>query len=175
MKVYGFILPFFLLFSGGCSSTRSTEGIPAVRCFDLPHYLGNWYEIARLPNHFEHGMDYVTAQYSRNTDGTVLDLNRGIRNGEKLEISGIAKFKNSPVVGKLRVSFFRQFYSDYRIIRLAPDDSYAVVTGSTDNFLWILSRTPRLPENEREKLLADIRRLGFDTGRLVFPKQEAGK
>lgn len=175
MKVYGFILPFLLAFSGGCSSARSTEGIPAVRCFDLPHYLRNWYEIARLPNHFEHGMDYVTAEYSLNTDGTVRVVNRGIRNGEKREISGIAKFKSSPGIGELRVSFFRPFYSDYRIIRLAPDYSYAVVTGSTDNFLWILSRTPRLPENEREKLLADIRRLGFDTGRLVFPEQGAGK
>lgn len=175
MKVYGFILPFFLLFSGGCSSTRSTEGISAVSCFDLPRYLGNWYEIARLPNHFEHGMDYVTAEYSLNTDGTVRVVNRGIRNGEKREISGIAKFKNSPVVGELRVSFFRPFYSDYKIIRLAPDYSYAVVTGSTDDSLWILSRTPTLPENAREKLLAGIRKLGFDTGRLVFPKQEAGK
>ncbi|MFT4694589.1 MAG: apolipoprotein D and lipocalin family protein [Francisella sp.] len=38
----------------GCA-TKSPDITPAVN-FDADKYLGRWYEIARLDNHFEKGM-----------------------------------------------------------------------------------------------------------------------
>ena len=35
-----------------------------IRSFDLPRYLGTWYEIARFDHSFERGLENVTAEYT---------------------------------------------------------------------------------------------------------------
>ena len=175
MKIHQLLqiaLLFLLVLAGGCMSGRSTEKIPAVTGFELPRYLGAWYEIARLPHRFERGMDRVTAEYTQNPDGTVKVVNRGFRDDVEHRAEGIAKFSGKPTVGELEVSFFRPFYGDYRIVELAPDYSSAIVTSSTKNSLWILSRTPRLSKETLEKYLAQIREWGFDVSALEYPKQK---
>ena len=167
---------FVALVSGfiftGCAS--STSDMAAVSGFQPEKYMGVWYEIVRLPYYFERGLDYVKAEYTLKPDGMIQVVNSGSRNGEKKRIVGKAKLKNPkarPLNGELRVSFFGPFYSDYRIIELAPDYSYAVVTGSDRNYLWILSRRPVMAKDQLEMILARLKKLGFETDRLEYPRQ----
>ncbi len=86
----------------------------------------------------------------------------------------MAKLKNpdsKPLTGELRVSFFRPFYGDYRIIELAPDYSYAVITGSDMDSLWILSRKNTMPQEQPAAILERLKKLGFDTAEPEYPKQ----
>ena len=155
-----------------CGCAASTDSIASVRNFDSKRYLGTWYEIARLPHRFERNLDFVSAHYSDQGDGTIRVVNRGQRDGKEREAVGKAHFKGASDVGELRVSFFGPFYGDYRIVELAPDYSSAIVTSSTKNYLWILSRTPRLSKETLEKYLAQIREWGFDVAALEYPKQK---
>ena len=162
-----------LMLLAACAA--STEGISSVQGLDIPRYMGKWYEIARMPHSFERNMDDVTADYTLNEDNTVRVVNRGKRDGTFSQAEGIAKLKYKdayPVAGEFRVSFFRPFYGDYRIVELAPDYSSAIVTSSTKNYLWILSRTPQLSKETLEKYLAQIREWGFDVSALEYPKQK---
>ena len=167
-------LILFTLLSGllltGCRSSQSTEMIPAVRGFQLERYLGTWYEIARLPHTFERGMTEVSAVYTLEKNGNVQVVNSGVKNGAHRSIQGTAHFKGETSVGELRVSFFRPFYGDYRIIALSPDYSYAIVTSSTRDYLWILAREKKLPEEKLKQLLEQIRAWGFDTTKLEYPQ-----
>jgi apolipoprotein D and lipocalin family protein len=54
---------------------------------------------------------------------------------------------------KLEVSFFGRFWGDYWIIDLADDSSYAVVGHPGRDSLWILSRTPTLPDDVYQGIL----------------------
>ena len=157
------------LFSG-CAA--STSDIPAVKDFDLGRYLGKWYEIARLPHRFERGLDFVCAEYTLAPDGSVRVVNSGVRDGAARRVTGVAKLKDAAnSEGELRVSFFRPFYGAYRIIELDPEYRYAVVTGSTRDYLWILSREPEL---DKARLDAVLKRLGewnFAVDKLEFPRQ----
>ena len=155
-----------------CGCAASTDSIASVRNFDSKRYLGTWYEIARLPHRFERNLDFVSAHYSEQGDGTIRVVNRGQRDGKEREAVGKAHFTGASDVGELRVSFFGPFYGDYRIVELAPDYSSAIVTSSTKNYLWILSRTPRLSKETLEKYLAQIREWGFDVSALEYPKQK---
>lgn len=155
-----------------CGCAASTDSIASVRNFDSKRYLGTWYEIARLPHRFERDLDFVSAHYSEQGDGTIRVVNRGQRDGKEREAVGKAHFKGASDVGELRVSFFGPFYGDYRIVELAPDYSSAIVTSSTKNYLWILSRTPQLSQKTLEKYLAQIREWGFDVSALEYPKQK---
>ena len=167
--------PVLAFLAGGCSSAQSTQDIPAVTGFELPRYLGVWYEIARLPHRFERDLDRVQAEYTANPDGTVKVVNSGERDDERRKAEGIARFKGSSDLGELEVSFFRPFYGDYRIIRLAPDYRYAVVTSSTKEYLWILARTPQLPEEEQKELVEYAKSLGFAVEKLEFPIQDPAR
>lgn len=156
----------------GCAG--SNEQLAAVTEFQPGKYMGVWYEVARLPHYFERGMDYVEAEYTLNQDGTIRVENRGVRGNEKRKIVGKAKLKfpgKQPLPGELRVSFFGPFYSDYRILELPPDYSYAVVTGSSRDYLWILSRKPVMDRKLLDAILQRLRQWNFAVGKLEFPKQ----
>ncbi len=158
------------LILAGCAP--SSAHIAAVRDFDVAKYLGKWHEIARLPHRFERGLDRVTAEYSAAPDGSITVTNRGMRGNEPRSVTGKAKRKHpdaQPPAGELRVSFFGPFCSDYRIIELAPDYRYAVVTGGTMDYLWILARAPRLDPAEFAGLLRRLAALGFDVAKLEYP------
>jgi len=177
MKVFSYCgsVPVFMaaLLLSGCAA--STSDIPAVDGFELDRYLGCWYEIARLPHRFERNLDHVRAEYAIDPGGGVKVVNSGVRDGEASRIVGHAKLKypDAPSPrGELRVSFFRPFYGDYRIIELDPEYRYAVVTGATRDYLWILSREPTMPEPLLSGIIGRMEKLGFAVEKLEFPRQD---
>ncbi len=152
----------------------SSPGYEAVSGFDLNRYLGKWYEIARLPNRFEKGLVNVTATYSLRDNGMVKVLNegcKGTKDGKHASVTGKAKFAAGSDKGHLRVSFFWFFYADYVIFALDPDYKWALV-GSSDKYLWILSREPRMEKDLLDNLVGKAKEAGFDTDRLYFTPQD---
>lgn len=142
-----------------------------IRNFNLDRYLGRWYEIARFDHRFERGLDYVTAEYSLNDNGSIKVVNRGFddRDGRLHETVGKAKTTSTP--GLLRVSFFLFFYSDYNILALGDNYDWVLLGSSSTKYLWIMSRTPTLPEQRIEYIIDIARQYGYDTSKLIFVKQ----
>ena len=161
------ILPL-LLAAFGCTSVPSTDDIPVVRGFDAARYMGTWHEIARLPKWFERGLDSVTATYALE-DGTLKITNRGWRDGEKVS-TAVGRFAGPADEGAFRVSFFRPFYGDYRIIWLSPKYDLALVTGGDRSSLWILSRTATVSAEHRDALVKMASDWGFDVSKLEYLK-----
>lgn len=140
-----------------------------VSSFIPDNYLGNWFEIARFDHSFERDVQFATARYTMTDKGTIKVINSGIRNGRTKTSVGKAKFTDTP--GMLRVSFFGPFYSDYIVMMLADDYSYALVGSKSQNYLWILSRTPQLPERTMNAILTEARSRGYDTEKLIMVDQ----
>lgn len=170
MKFFLLFLVAAIMLCFGCGK-KVTTGIPAVKEFDINRYCGKWYEIARLPNWFERGMDQVTAHYSLRPDGMVDVVNTGMKNGRKRSVSGIARLVGEPKEGELEVSFQWPFWGSYRVIKLEPDYTMAVVCGKSYDYLWILSRVPEISLADMNKILEFLRQNGFDTAKLEFPCQ----
>ena len=144
-----------------------------VSNLDVNRFMGSWYEIARYEHSFEKGMTHVKANYSLLPDGTIRVLNSGMKNGKKKEIEGKArKKKGGDSNSKLEVSFFLWFYSDYFVFELDDNYQYAVIGSSSDKYLWILSRTPHLPQSTINDLLVKIKKRGYDTSKLYFVPQK---
>jgi apolipoprotein D and lipocalin family protein len=161
----------------GCTTNPalSTEAIPPVSNVNLEEYLGIWYEIARLPNWFEQGLFNVTATYSLLDNGDIRVLNEGNKESEpdiRQKAEGRAWIPDKNMPGLLKVSFFLWFASDYKIIKLdAKDYRYAVVTSNTKEFLWILSRTPKMDDSLYQEILDFCRKNGFRLEELIKVKQ----
>tara|TARA_B100000780_G_scaffold223192_1_gene162295 strand:- start:9090 stop:9620 length:531 start_codon:yes stop_codon:yes gene_type:complete len=172
MNRYFFIVLLASLSLFGC--TGSPEGVYPVKSFQLPEYLGSWYEIARLDHSFERGMSSVTATYSMRDDGGVKVLNKGFKKDSQEwgEAEGKAYFVDSSDVGHLKVSFFGPFYGSYIIFELDTlDYQYAFISGMNTDYLWLLARTPKVSDELIEHFVKSASALGFDTEQLIFVDQ----
>jgi len=159
----------------GC--TGIPEGIAPVQGFQLERYLGTWYEIVRLDHSFEEGLSDVSATYQHRTDGGIDVLNRGYDPIKKAwrEAKGRAYFLGSPETASLKVSFFGPFYGGYHVIALDQDYRWAMVSGPTRKYFWILARNPNLPDKLLGELLQTARQSGFDLGELIQVSHDTAK
>lgn len=157
----------FTVLATGC--TKVPEGLQPVTGFDVNRYLGTWYEIARLDHSFERGLQNVTAEYSEGPDGAIRVLNRGYNPAKRTweEAEGTAKFLGDRHTGSLKVSFFGPFYGGYHILAVDRDYRYAMLTGPSRAYLWILAREDHLPEDVLQGLLHQAQVWGFNTDKLV--------
>jgi len=170
MKALSLIAATLLLLAG---CTGLPKGIEPVTGFGQDRYLGTWYEIARLDHSFERGLSQVTAEYSLNDDGSIKVINRGYNEekGEWEEAEGRAVFVGDSDVGHMKVSFFGPFYASYVVFELDDDYSTVYITGYNRNYLWLMSRTPEVSDEEleafRERAVAE----GFELGELIVVEQ----
>ena len=148
------------------AESRKQLNTTTVTNLDLQKFMGRWYEIARLDNRFERGMTDVVAEYTLLDDGTIRIVNSGMRDG-KYHLT-VGRGKVSSEVGRLRVSFFMFFYSDYNILEMAQDGQWVLVGGNSPKYLWILSREKQLPADMINHIVGLARERGYDTNALIF-------
>jgi apolipoprotein D and lipocalin family protein len=160
----------FLAGATGSSPKDELEVVPSV---DLSRYVGQWYEIARLPNRFEKKCaDSVTATYTLRSDGNIEVVNRCRKaSGEFTTARGKAKIVDKKTNARLKVTFFWPFYGDYWILDVGPNYEYAVVGDPSRDYLWILSRTPQIGETLYHQLLTKMAARGFKTDRMIRTTQ----
>jgi len=163
---------------GGCmffGGESIGDSVPVVEFVDLEKYTGKWYEISSLPTFFAQDLVCVTATYTLKDNGRITVLNEGRKDsaeGELDTITGTAWVPDPNEPARLRVSFFPLISSQYNIIALDEENyTYAMVTGSSYNFLWILSRTPQMDSAIYDDLVQQAEDWGYDISQLELTPQ----
>lgn len=170
---------------GGCAALNqpdnraSTAPLVVEAAVDLERYMGRWYEIARYPNPFERGCTHVTADYSLRPDGDVTVVNTcrdGALDRVRETATGRAWVTDPTSNAKLRVKFapaWVPFASGrYWIIDLDEAYTTALVGEPDGGYLWVLARTPTLPETTYAAILSVAEDRGFDTAALETVPQD---
>lgn len=177
-KLASVLITGLILVFNNASAQEPPETVPHV---DLDRYVGTWYEIARLPNRFQsHCAGNVTAQYEKREDGRIDVVNRCKKeDGTWDEAKGVARVADKQTKAKLEVRFAPSWLSwlpmvwgDYWILDLAPDYSYSAVGDPKRENLWILSRTPQLPDKVYQALAAHLATQGYDVTQLNKTRQD---
>ena len=139
-----------LIMQCNLSCTQHIINKETVQTLDLHRYMGKWFEIARFDHRFEHNLVGATVEYSFLPNGDIEVVNSGYWgnfSGSFKRAKGIAKITDPTCPSKLKVCFFMRFYAEYNIMEIDEDNySYALVGSNTSDYLWLLSRTPTLPE-----------------------------
>jgi apolipoprotein D and lipocalin family protein len=141
-----------------------------VQPFDKNKYMGLWYEVARLPNRIEKNLKNLTNEYSLNADGTIKVITRAydFDKNKPVEAEGKAKFKGPDTLGRLKVAYFLPIYLDYNVLDVDAKYQYAMVSGNSLDYLWIISRENNIPDEVRSRFLAKATDLGFDIMQLEW-------
>ena len=173
-KSYFLLLGATLLAAGAsisCSSQKGHIDYSTVSSLDINRYLGRWYEIARFDHSFERDLEQCEAFYRLMPKGKISVENTGVnsRTGKRKTSYGKAHAGKYP--GQLRVSFFLFFYSDYNVMAIDENYQWVLVGSNSPKYLWILSRTPALPQSTLNTILDIARKRGYDTSKLIYVKQ----
>jgi len=164
-----FIVLLLTALVSGCAGVP--QGVEPVRLFDVQRYKGEWFEIMRLDHSFERGLTNVTATYTLHDDGSVGVLNKGFdrKNCRWKEAKGRAVFQGDRNTASLSVTFFWPFAGGYHVLALDHQDyGWALISGPSRSYLWILARQPDLSADIRNRLVSQARSLGFPVDDLIL-------
>ena len=57
--------------------------------------------------------------------------------------------------------------ADYRIVYLSPDYAQTVIGREKRDYVWIMARTPQMPDADYERLLRFVRGQGYDVSQIA--------
>lgn len=136
---------------------------------DLPRYMGDWYVIGSIATPLEKEAYNAIETYSLDPDGTIdttFTFNKGSSQGKskKLKARGFVKDRTSNAIWGMQ--FVWPFKADYRIVWIAPDYTQVVVAREKRDYLWIMARTPQLPDADYQRLTGFAASLGYDVSQI---------
>lgn len=150
----------------GCSE----EPLDVAEDVDLARFQGKWYEIAKLPRPTQADCTGTTAFYTLREGG--LDVENQCHlaklDGELRSRSARATVADGSA--KLAIDI-GGFSGDYWILEVGPSYEYAVIGVPSRDYLWILSRTPKLDQGTLDGVVERMRAAKFDTGKLEYTLQ----
>ena len=165
MKTTVFCLVLALL--AGCSS--SLPPLRTVQKVDLNRFMGPWYIIACIPTFIETDSYNGVESYTLKPDGTVdtvFTFREGGFDGPQKRYNPhgfIVDRVNNSTWG---MQFIWPIKAEYLITHLTPEYTLTVIGRSKRDYVWIMARTPRIPEEEYGKLVQDLAVQGYDVSKL---------
>ena len=153
-----------LLIAAVLSACANHAPLPTVAGVDAKRYMGDWYEIGKLPNRFQKqcvANTIANYQLVSPTEITVTNICQ-TPDGKTEKVIGVAHPVDGSNNTKLRVSFFRPFYGNYWVLDLGANYEWVLVGEPSRDYAWVLSRTPQLPDAVYAQLLAKASSLGFN-------------
>ncbi|WP_018177880.1 lipocalin family protein [Jongsikchunia kroppenstedtii] len=158
---------------GAITAPAATAQPPApVAALQLPRYLGTWHQLAAVPAYFNLVCARDTqAHYALDPHGNISVRNRCTTwSNTPNTITGTATVNDATTHAQLHVSFpgvptQEQLHgpTNYVVVGLATDYSWAVVTDPYRVSGFVLSRTPALTTGQWQRVRAAITGAGLST------------
>ncbi len=157
-----------LVSGSGCSTTRLPP-IETVDHVDLQRFMGDWYVIANIPTWLERGAHNAVESYELAPDGTIkttFTFRQGGFDGKpkKYQPRGFVKETKSNAVWGMQ--FVWPIKADYRIVYLDSDYSQTVIGRNKRDYVWVMARTPEIPEQDLDRMVKLLDEQGYDTTKL---------
>lgn len=166
------------------ASATDAKPVTPVPSLELTRYLGDWKQIAAIPQWYEAAcQSNVTANYKPTSDGGVAVANRcNGPFGAQILSKGKARVLDKTTGAKLQVSFVNAFgnwfYPDakpnYIVAGLGANYDWAVVGDPDRSSGFVLSRTASLTTEQKTAALAVLDANGYDACKLKVTKQTGG-
>lgn len=160
----------------GCSAAPTIHTVDAL---ELRRFMGDWYVIASIPTVFEKHAFNAVESYRLDSDGTVettFRFNKGGFDGPEKTYRSRAFVLDRDTNAHWGMQFVWPFKAEYRVVFLAADYSLTMIGRSKRDYVWIMARTPSIPDADYAKLLDLLNSYGYDIHRVQkVPQQIDGR
>ena len=162
------------LLIAGCQSVPRAP-ISTVEHVDLARFMGDWYVIANIPTFIEKGAHNAIESYRLRDDGTIattFTFRAGAFDGpvKRYNPRGYVRDRQSNAVWGMQ--FLWPFKADYRIVFLNADYTQTVIGREQRDYLWIMARTPTIPEADYAAIVSLLEREGYNVAQLQKVPQQ---
>jgi len=151
----------------GCAT--SLPALKTVDTVDLNRFMGAWHVIACIPTFIETDSYNSVETYTLEADGTidtVFTFRKGGFDGPLKRYNPRGFIVDSVNNSTWGMQFIWPFKAEYLITHLDPGYSLTVIGRSKRDYVWIMARTPQIPEDEYQRLVTELAAQGYDTGKL---------
>lgn len=159
----------------GCAGTKM-DTIPVVKQVDLPRFMGDWYVIGVIPTPIETKAYNAIESYKLDSDGTIattFTLNKGAFDGPLKTYTPRGFVVEGTGNALWGMQFIWPIKAEYRIAYLDEDYQYTVVARNKRDYVWIMARTPQIPDAKYAELTEFVAKLGYDTAKIRKVPQSA--
>ena len=166
-----------LTFLSACQSMPAKPPLAQPR-IDLARYMGDWYVIASIPTWLERDAHDAVETYKQREDGKIATTFTYRKNATATALEEMTPLGTVVDTGSNAVwtmQFIWPFEADYRILHVDPAYREVVVGRQKRDYVWIMSRTPSMPEADYQRLVAFVATQGYDVAKLrKVPQRAAG-
>ncbi|MDH5487810.1 MAG: lipocalin family protein [Gammaproteobacteria bacterium] len=167
-KLFSFLCLPMVLSLGACQSVPLTP-IKTVLHVDLKRFMGDWYVIASIPTFIEQGAHNAVETYRLNEDGTIattFTFRQGSFDGEEKRYQPTGYVFDTESNAVWGMQFIWPIKADYRIVYLDPNYTQTIIGRDKRDYVWIMARTPAIPETDYTRLLALLGEQGYDVSKI---------
>lgn len=151
-----------ILLSGCAGDAPEMKTVDYV---DLERFMGRWYVIANIPTFLEKGAHNAVETYRLNDDGTIattFTYRKGGVDGKRKEYHPRGFVLDDATNARWGMRFVWPVKADYRIVWLDDEYTQTVIGRKDRDYVWIMARTPAIPDEDYERLVAFVGALGYD-------------
>ncbi len=168
MKPFALVLS--LLPVVGLSACHSTHPpMKTVEHVELERFMGDWYVIAAIPTFLERNAFDAVESYRLLENGriaTTFTFREGGFDGERKVYRPTGFVRDRETNALWGMQFVWPIKADYRVVYLDDDYTRTVIGRQKRDYVWIMARTPKIPEEDYAELTRFISDLGYDASKL---------
>jgi apolipoprotein D and lipocalin family protein len=166
------IIPTMTLFA--CSTSTPLRTVTQV---DLERFMGDWYVIANIPTFIERAAHNAVESYEQVNNrqiATTFRFNHGDFDGPLKTYRPTGFVSNDTSNAIWGMQFIWPFKADYRVIYLDKDYTQTVIGRNKRDYIWIMARTPSIPQADYDRMIEVAEKHGYDTSK-IRPVPQRGK
>jgi apolipoprotein D and lipocalin family protein len=160
----------------GCADAPIARApVALVPHVDIPRFMGDWYVIANIPTFLEKGAHNAKDSYRLESDGTIpttFSFNADAADGAAKHYESRGFVVDTTTNAVWGQQYVWPFKADYRISYLSSDYTQTVITRDKRDYVWIMARTPSIPEADLDRLKEFVGSQGYDVSKLQRVPQE---
>jgi apolipoprotein D and lipocalin family protein len=145
------------------------EPLPHAPQVEIDRFMGAWYVIASIPTPPEKQAFNAVERYERSADGTIattFTFNKGALDGPQKTMTPKGFVRDDPSNAIWGMQFFWPIKAEYVIAHVDPQYRETIVARSKRDYVWIMARTPQIPDSDYDRLVAQVRAMGYDIAEL---------
>jgi apolipoprotein D and lipocalin family protein len=136
---------------------------------DLARFMGDWYVIANIPTRIEHGAHAAVESYRLAADGSIETTFTFRKDGfdgpeKRYTPRGFVQPGTGNAVWDMQ--FVWPIKADYRIAYVDAEYTLTIVGREARDYVWIMARSPVIPDAEYLRLVEFLDGQGYDVTQL---------